>query len=149
MIRYGYFLSCEEYSPAELVRQAKLADEAGFDGLWISDHYHPWLDDQGESGFVWSLIGAISQVTSLPVTTAVTCPLLRQHPAVVALARVARVVVAAQLDLAPRRHPERHDEVGHEAKALETKPHPWWKAGRDVRDSWVKRVPIVSPGRRG
>jgi G6PDH family F420-dependent oxidoreductase len=68
------------------VRQASLAEEAGFDALWISDHFHPWLDEQGQSGFVWSVIGAISQVTSLPITTAVTCPLLRQPPAIVAQA---------------------------------------------------------------
>jgi G6PDH family F420-dependent oxidoreductase len=86
MTRYGYFLSCEEYSPSDLVRQARLAEEAGFDALWISDHFHPWLDEQGQAGYVWSVIGAISQVTSLPVTTAVTCPLLRQHPALVAQA---------------------------------------------------------------
>src|SRR5690242_7404326 len=86
MTRYGYFLSCEEYGPAELIRQAKLAEQAGFEALWISDHFHPWLDEQGQAGFVWSLIGAISQVTSLPVTTAVTCPLQRQHPAIVAQA---------------------------------------------------------------
>jgi alkanesulfonate monooxygenase SsuD/methylene tetrahydromethanopterin reductase-like flavin-dependent oxidoreductase (luciferase family) len=63
--RYGYFLSSEEYDPAELVRQAKLAEAAGFEALWISDHFHPWLDDQGQSSFVWSVIGAISQVTSV------------------------------------------------------------------------------------
>jgi G6PDH family F420-dependent oxidoreductase len=85
-MRYGYFLSSEENSPQELVRQARLAEEAGFDALWISDHYHPWLDEQGESSFVWSVIGAISQATSLPVTTAVTCPLLRTHPAIIAQA---------------------------------------------------------------
>lgn len=86
MSRYGYFLSSEEYDPQELVRQAKLAEEAGFEALWISDHFHPWLDEQGQSGFVWSVIGAVSQATSLPITTAVTCPLLRQHPAIVAQA---------------------------------------------------------------
>jgi G6PDH family F420-dependent oxidoreductase len=86
MTRFGYFLSCEEYGPADLIRQARLAEEAGFEALWISDHFHPWLDEQGQSGYVWSLIGAVSQVTSLPVTTAVTCPLIRQHPAVVAQA---------------------------------------------------------------
>jgi G6PDH family F420-dependent oxidoreductase len=84
--RYGYFLSAEEQDPRELVRQAKMAEEAGFDALWISDHFHPWLDEQGQSGFVWSVIGAISQVTSLPVTTAVTCPTVRIHPAVIAQA---------------------------------------------------------------
>jgi G6PDH family F420-dependent oxidoreductase len=84
--RYGYFLSCEEYSPADLIDQARMAEQAGFDRLWISDHFHPWLDEQGQSGFVWSLIGALSQATSLPVTTAVTCPLQRQHPAIVAQA---------------------------------------------------------------
>jgi G6PDH family F420-dependent oxidoreductase len=86
MTRYGYFLASEEHEPQELVRQARLAEEAGFDALWISDHFHPWLDEQGQSGFVWSVIGAISQVTSLPITTAVTCPLVRQHPATVAQA---------------------------------------------------------------
>jgi G6PDH family F420-dependent oxidoreductase len=93
MTRYGYFLSCEEYGPNELVQQAKLAEEAGFDALWISDHFHPWLDEQGQSGFVWSLIGAISQVTSLPVTTAVTCPLIRQHPALVAQAAATSAIL--------------------------------------------------------
>ena len=86
MTRYGYFLSCEEYGPAELVRQARLAEEAGFEALWISDHFHPWLDEQGQAGFVWSVIGAISEASSLPITTAVTCPLIRQHPAIVAQA---------------------------------------------------------------
>ncbi|GGO22694.1 TIGR03557 family F420-dependent LLM class oxidoreductase [Microbispora bryophytorum] len=86
MTTFGYFLSSEEHDPKELVRQAKLAEEAGFEALWISDHFHPWLDEQGESSFVWSVIGAISQATSLPVTTAVTCPLIRIHPAIIAQA---------------------------------------------------------------
>ena len=86
-MKIGYFLSCEEFGPAELLRQARMAEEAGFSGLWISDHYHPWNDEQGESPFVWSVIGALSQVTErLPVTTAVTCPTLRVHPAVIAQA---------------------------------------------------------------
>jgi G6PDH family F420-dependent oxidoreductase len=85
-MKLGYFLSCEEYNPDELIEQAKLAADAGFTGLWISDHFHPWLDAQGESPFVWSMIGAISQVCDLPIMTAVTCPTTRVHPAIVAQA---------------------------------------------------------------
>jgi G6PDH family F420-dependent oxidoreductase len=92
-MKIGYFLSCEEFTPAELVEQARLADEAGFESLWISDHYHPWNDEQGESPLVWSLIGAISQVCSLPVTTAVTCPTVRIHPAIVAQAAATSAVM--------------------------------------------------------
>jgi G6PDH family F420-dependent oxidoreductase len=82
----GYFLSCEEHGPRELVRQAQLAERAGFEALWISDHYHPWTGEQGQAPFVWSVIGAISAVCQLPITTAVTCPTVRLHPAVLAQA---------------------------------------------------------------
>jgi G6PDH family F420-dependent oxidoreductase len=85
-MRIGYFLSCEEYTPAQLIEQARLAQDAGFQGLWISDHYHPWNDAQGQSPFVWSIIGALSQVVTIPITTAVTCPIMRIHPAVTAQA---------------------------------------------------------------
>jgi G6PDH family F420-dependent oxidoreductase len=85
-VKIGYFLSCEENGPAQLLEQARLAEEAGFGGLWISDHYHPWNDAQGNSPFVWSVIGALSQATSLPVATAVTCPTVRIHPAIIAQA---------------------------------------------------------------
>lgn len=72
-MRIGYSLSSEELGPHDLVRHARLAEEAGFQGLWISDHFHPWNDEQGHSPFVWSAIGAISQVTSnMKVTTAVS-----------------------------------------------------------------------------
>ena len=86
-MRIGYFLSSEEFGPHELVRQARLAEQAGFEGLWISDHFHPWNDEQGHSSFVWSTIGAIAQATSrMKLTTAVTCPTMRLHPAIVAQA---------------------------------------------------------------
>jgi G6PDH family F420-dependent oxidoreductase len=85
-MRLGYFLSSEETDPKQLVRDAQRAEAAGFEALWISDHFHPWNDEQGHSGFVWGTIGALSQVTSLRVTTAVTCPTMRIHPAIVAQA---------------------------------------------------------------
>jgi alkanesulfonate monooxygenase SsuD/methylene tetrahydromethanopterin reductase-like flavin-dependent oxidoreductase (luciferase family) len=53
-MKIGYFLASEEYRPAELLAQARAAEEAGFHRLWISDHYHPWNDEQGESPFVWA-----------------------------------------------------------------------------------------------
>ncbi|MET9954057.1 LLM class F420-dependent oxidoreductase [Streptomyces sp. NPDC006339] len=86
MTEFGYFLSCEEFGPDELVEQARMAEDAGFRSLWISDHFHPWNDEQGQSPFVWSVIGALSRSCGLPVQTAVTCPTVRIHPAVIAQA---------------------------------------------------------------
>jgi G6PDH family F420-dependent oxidoreductase len=84
---YGAFLSCEEHSPLALVEQAVRAEQAGFEALWVSDHYHPWNDAQGSSPFVWSVLGAIAvRTSSIRCTTAVTAPIVRIHPAVVAQA---------------------------------------------------------------
>src|SRR5829696_2700890 len=86
-MRIGYFLSCEEFTPQQLLEQAALAQDAGLDRLWISDHYHPWVEAQGQSPFVWSMIGALATATpGMHVTTAVTCPTVRIHPAVIAQA---------------------------------------------------------------
>ncbi|PPK63213.1 TIGR03557 family F420-dependent LLM class oxidoreductase [Actinokineospora auranticolor] len=92
MVSFGYFLSCEEFGPHDLVRQARAAERAGFERLWISDHFHPWNREQGQSPFVWSVLGALSEATRLPVTTAVTCPTTRIHPAVVAQAAATTAV---------------------------------------------------------
>jgi G6PDH family F420-dependent oxidoreductase len=92
MVSVGYSLSCEEFGPQELVCQARLAEQAGFERLWISDHYHPWRREQGQSPFVWSVIGALSQVTSLPISTGVTCPIIRIHPAIIAQASATAAV---------------------------------------------------------
>ncbi|HWA67028.1 MAG TPA: TIGR03557 family F420-dependent LLM class oxidoreductase [Mycobacteriales bacterium] len=86
MTEFGFFLSSEELSPQRQVELAKTAEDAGFDRIWISDHYHPWTREQGESGFVWSVLGAIAASTDLRMTTAVTCPTDRIHPAVLAQA---------------------------------------------------------------
>jgi|SRR5947209_102592 len=93
-MKIGCFLSCEEWGPQDLVAQAVKAQQAGFEGLWISDHYHPWNDQQGHSPFVWSMIGAIAQATGgMRVTTAVTCPTIRIHPAIVAQAAATSAVL--------------------------------------------------------
>lgn len=87
MIQMGYALSSEEHAPNDLLRYARRAEEAGFSFAMISDHYHPWIDRQGQSPFVWSIIGGISQVTErLRLGTGVTCPTIRIHPAIIAQA---------------------------------------------------------------
>jgi len=86
MTELGYFLSSEEHGPRALLEQAQMAERAGFEKVTISDHFHPWMDSQGQSPFVWSTIGAIGAATDLEVTTAVTCPILRIHPTIVAQA---------------------------------------------------------------
>jgi G6PDH family F420-dependent oxidoreductase len=93
MVKIGYFLSSEEFGPRDQIEQARMAEAAGFEALWISDHYHPWTKEQGQSPFVWSVIGALSQATSLPVTTAVTCPTMRIHPAIMAQAAATSAVM--------------------------------------------------------
>jgi G6PDH family F420-dependent oxidoreductase len=81
----GYWLSSEEHGPQELVENAVAAEQAGFGFVLVSDHIHPWVDAQGHSPFVWGVIGAIAQATErLRLGTAVTCPLIRMHPAIVA-----------------------------------------------------------------
>jgi coenzyme F420-dependent glucose-6-phosphate dehydrogenase len=85
--KLGYAQSAEERTPEELVRYARQAEEAGFTFSSISDHFHPWTDSQGQSPFVWSVIGGISQSTQTSkLVTTVTCPIMRIHPAIIAQA---------------------------------------------------------------
>jgi G6PDH family F420-dependent oxidoreductase len=85
MTAIGYTLSSEENGARELVAQAARAERAGFEFAVISDHFHPWVDRQGESPFVWGVLGAIAEATEeLPLATGVTCPTTRIHPAIVA-----------------------------------------------------------------
>ena len=87
MPEIGYWLSSEEHPPLDLVAHARAAEEAGFTHALISDHFHPWVDEQGHSAMVWATIGGIAQATErLQLGTAVTCPLIRTHPAIVAQA---------------------------------------------------------------
>jgi G6PDH family F420-dependent oxidoreductase len=85
MTQFGYTMMCEQSPPDQLVRDLQNAEEAGFDFSVISDHYQPWLEEQGHSGYAWSILGAAAQATErIPLMTYVTCPILRYHPAVVA-----------------------------------------------------------------
>jgi coenzyme F420-dependent glucose-6-phosphate dehydrogenase len=87
MVELGYALSSEEFTPRALVRFAQRAEEVGFSFALISDHYHPWTLKQGQSPFVWSVIGGIAATTkTLRLGTGVTCPTMRIHPAIVAQA---------------------------------------------------------------
>jgi G6PDH family F420-dependent oxidoreductase len=87
LIELGYALSSEEHEPNELIEHARLAEDAGFHFLLVSDHFHPWVPQQGQSPFVWSTLGGIAQATErVHVGTGVTCPIMRIHPAVIAQA---------------------------------------------------------------
>ena len=86
-MKIGYKLAAEAFGPAELVRQAVLAEQAGFDFVEISDHFHPWLDNQGHSPFAWTVLGTIAARTErIELATGVTCPTIRYHPAIIAQA---------------------------------------------------------------
>ncbi len=85
MTNFGYTMMCEQSPPDQLVRDLQLAERAGFDFSVISDHYQPWLEAQGHSGYAWSILGAAAQATErIGLMTYVTCPTIRYHPAVVA-----------------------------------------------------------------
>ncbi|MBV8191708.1 MAG: TIGR03557 family F420-dependent LLM class oxidoreductase [Alphaproteobacteria bacterium] len=86
-MKLGYKLMSEEHGPSELVRNAKRAEQAGFAFAAISDHFFPWIEEQGHSPFAWSVLGALAQATGqLGLMTAVTCPIMRYHPAIIAQA---------------------------------------------------------------
>src|ERR671923_2146837 len=86
-MEFGLALSSEEHPPRDLVQLAQRAEETGLEFAMISDHFHPWTDAQGQSPFVWAVIGGIAQATErLRLGTGVTCPIVRLHPAIVAQA---------------------------------------------------------------
>ncbi len=84
-MKFAWLCSHESYQPEDLVAQAVAAEEAGFDVVLGSDHFHPWVDDTSAAGFVWSWLGAVAERTgNVQLGTAVTCPLFHYHPALVA-----------------------------------------------------------------
>jgi G6PDH family F420-dependent oxidoreductase len=87
MVKLGYKLMAEEHGPTDLVRNARRAEQAGFEFAALSDHFSPWLEEQGHAPFAWSVLGALASATQhIGLMTAVTCPTMRYHPAVVAQA---------------------------------------------------------------
>jgi G6PDH family F420-dependent oxidoreductase len=94
-MRLGYKLAAEAFGPKELVRQAIKAEQAGFDFVEISDHFHPWLDVQGHSPFAWNVLSAIApQTSTLGLATGVTCPTVRYHPAIIAQAAATLAILS-------------------------------------------------------
>ena len=87
MVKFYWFLGHEQFQPEELVIHAKKVEEAGFDGVMISEHLQPWVDDSGAAGFAFSTLGAIAATTTkIELLTGVTTPLFRYHPAIIAQA---------------------------------------------------------------
>ncbi|MGL5928295.1 MAG: TIGR03557 family F420-dependent LLM class oxidoreductase, partial [Dermatophilaceae bacterium] len=85
MTRFGFTLMGEQSSPRDLVDHAVRAEEVGFDLLVASDHYSPWLTEQGHAPYTWTVLGAVAHATErVELMTYVTCPTMRYHPAVVA-----------------------------------------------------------------
>lgn len=94
-MRIGYKLATEGFGPTELIRQAVLAEQAGFDFVEMSDHYHPWVEAQGHSAFTWSLLPAIAMKTErIGLVTGVTCPSMRYHPAIIAQAAATLAIIS-------------------------------------------------------
>ena len=85
MTKIGYAAMLEQFHPTELLDYCAAAEDAGFTaGFMVSEHFHPWTPQQGQSAFAWSFMGALGTRTSLPFGTAVTCPGFRYHPAIIA-----------------------------------------------------------------
>src|SRR3954469_10495911 len=82
----GYAAMCEQFHPNEIIEYSKLAEDKGFTALMVSDHFHPWVPSQGQSAFVWALLGALGATTGLRFGTGVTPPGYRYHPAILAQA---------------------------------------------------------------
>jgi coenzyme F420-dependent glucose-6-phosphate dehydrogenase len=86
-LQIGYVAATEQYSAPDLVEYGVLAEQAGFDVMWASDHFHPWQDNQGHAGQAWLTLAALGQRTRrIVMGTGVTCPTYRYNPAIVAQA---------------------------------------------------------------
>jgi len=95
MTTFGYTLMCEQRDPLSLISDAVAAEQAGFEFSVISDHFHPWLETQGQSAFAWTVLGALAERTEqMDLLTMVTCPIVRYHPAIIAQAAATMAVMS-------------------------------------------------------
>lgn len=86
MVKIGYHASHEQFKPSELLKYVQMAEQTGFTLALSSDHFHPWSEDQGQSGFAWSWLGAAMQATPALCYRVVCAPGQRYHPAIIAQA---------------------------------------------------------------
>src|SRR5215212_7022818 len=94
MLQLGWKAGTEQYGPSELLEYALAAEEAGFDSIAASDHFHPW-SEKGQASFVWTWLGAVAARTkSIVLGTSVTCPILRYHPSIIAPAAATAACMA-------------------------------------------------------
>ncbi len=97
-IKFGYQVVFGRFSQEQRLINAKLAEEAEFDALWVGDHFHPWAHEGFSGGFAWTWIAAAAQrIRGIRIGSSVTAPIMRYHPAIVAQA------FAALSDLSPGR----------------------------------------------
>ena len=135
MAEIGYTLSSEEFGPRDLVRFARRAEDCGFTFALVSDHFHPWIDRQGHSPFVWSVIGGVAEATErLSLGTGVTCPLIRIHPAIIAQA------AATAADMMPGRF---FLGVGTGENLNEHILGDAWPAAHDRRDMLEEAIQVI------
>src|ERR1700753_2776903 len=94
-MQIGYKLATEGFGPTELIRQAVAAEQAGFDFVEMSDHFHPWVEAPGHSALTWNLLSAIAVKTErIKLVTGVTCPSMRYHPAIIAQAAATLAIIS-------------------------------------------------------
>jgi G6PDH family F420-dependent oxidoreductase len=139
MAKFGYKLMTETHGPKELVRNAQLAEDAGFDFVSISDHYHPWLESHGHASFAWSVLGAIASATKrVGIATGLTCPIVRYHPAIIAQAAATIGVMSDGRFTLALGAGERLNEhvVGHGWPAVHQRHEMLREAVEVIRDLW-------------
>jgi G6PDH family F420-dependent oxidoreductase len=107
MTAFGYTMMTEQSRPDQLVRDVVAAEAAGFDFSVTSDHFQPWLQEQGHAGYAWAILGAAAHATErIGLMTYVTCPTIRYHPVIVAQKAATLQILATNPRPRRNRHPQ-------------------------------------------